>query len=158
MLSSPDMTVKAVVLGSGREVGRACVVVKGESASLMLDCGVHPTATGLDATPKLDLVDVGSIDNVVLTHAHLDHGGALPRLLRIGFRGRVVTTLPTAALVGMMWRDQLSIMKREWPEGSRLWDSKEMNLTLARHIKYVTYEEELKLPGGARLVLHDAVV
>jgi len=156
MLSSPDMTVKAVVLGSGREVGRACVVVKGESASLMLDCGVHPTATGLDATPKLDLVDVGSIDNVVLTHAHLDHGGALPRLLRIGFRGRVVTTLPTAALVGMMWRDQLSIMKREWPEGSRLWDSKEMNLTLARHIKYVTYEEELKLPGGARLVLHDA--
>jgi metallo-beta-lactamase family protein len=47
-------------------------------------------------------------------------------------------------------------MKREWPEDSRLWDSKEMNLALARHIRYVTYEEELRLPGGARLVLHDA--
>ena len=123
---------------------------------MMLDCGVHPTATGLDATPKLDHVDAGFIDNVVLTHAHLDHSGAVPRLLKLGFRGKIVTTLPTAALVGMMWRDQLSIMKREWPEDSRLWDSKEMNLALARHIKYVTYEEEVRLPGGARLVLHDA--
>ena len=145
-----------MVLGSGREVGRTCVVIKGESASLMLDCGMHPTATGLEAIPRLDLVDVGSIDNVVLTHAHLDHSGAVPRILKLGFRGKVITTLPTAALVGMMWRDQLSIMKREWPEHSRLWDLKEMNLVLAKHIKYVTYEEEVTLSGGARLALHDA--
>jgi metallo-beta-lactamase family protein len=68
----------------------------------MLDCGVYPTATGLDATPKLDLVNADLIDNVVLTHAHLDHSGAVPRLLKLGFRGKIITTLPTAALVGMM--------------------------------------------------------
>jgi len=150
------MTVKAMVLGSGREVGRACLVIRGESASLMLDCGVHPTATGLNAAPRLEFIDVRSIANVVLTHAHLDHSGAVPRLLRLGFKGEVLTTLPTAALVGMMWRDQLSIMRREWPEDSMLWDLREMNIVLARHVKYVTYEEEVRLPSGARLVLHDA--
>jgi predicted metal-dependent RNase len=156
VFSRVDMVVKAMVLGSGREVGRACVVIRGESASLMLDCGVHPTAAGLDAIPRLELIDVSSIANAVLTHAHLDHGGAVPRLLKLGFRGKVITTLPTAALVGMMWRDQLSIMEREWPEDFRLWDSREMNSVLARHIKYVTYEEEVRLPSDARLVLHDA--
>lgn len=150
------MTIKAEILGSGKEVGRACIVIRWRSGSIMLDCGVHPTATGLEATPKLELVDIGSITNIVLTHAHLDHSGAMPRLLKLGFRGNVITTLPTAALVGMMWRDQLSIMKREWPEGSRLWDVKEMNKMLAGHIQYVTYREEVRPQNGTRIVLHDA--
>jgi len=60
----------------------------------MLDCGVHPTAIGLNAAPRLELIDVSSITNVVLTHAHLDHGGAVLGLLRLGFRSEVITTLP----------------------------------------------------------------
>ncbi|MEM0240927.1 MAG: MBL fold metallo-hydrolase [Candidatus Nezhaarchaeales archaeon] len=150
------MAIKAVVLGSGREVGRACIMIKWDAGSLMLDCGIHPTAVGLEATPKLELVDMASVTSVVLTHAHLDHSGALPRLLKLGFSGRVIATLPTAALVGMMWRDQLSIMKKEWSEESRLWDVKEMNKMLADHVQYVTYREEVRLPGGVSLVLHDA--
>lgn len=150
------MTVKVLVLGSGKEVGRACIVIKWDGGSIMLDCGVHPTITGLEAAPKLELVDVGSIANTVLTHAHLDHSGAMPRLLKLGFRGAIIATLPTAALVGMMWRDQLSIMKREWSEESRLWDVKEMNKTLAKHVHYVTYREELKLPSGVKVVLYDS--
>ncbi|MEM4576066.1 MAG: MBL fold metallo-hydrolase [Candidatus Nezhaarchaeales archaeon] len=150
------MTVRAIILGSGKEVGRACIVIKGDSGSIMLDCGIHPTITGLEGTPKLDLIDMGSVTNVVLTHAHLDHSGTIPRLLNLGFKGDIVATLPTAALVGMMWRDQVSIMKREWPEELRLWDVKEMNKVLASHIRYVTYEEEVRLPNGVNLKLHDA--
>lgn len=150
------MAVKAVILGSGKEVGRACIVVKGDKGSIMLDCGIHPTTTGLEGTPRLDLIDIESVENVVLTHAHLDHSGTIPRLLKLGFKGDIVATLPTAALVGMMWRDQVSIMKREWPEESRLWDIKEMNKVLASHIRYVTYEEEVKLPNGINVKLHDA--
>ena len=147
--------VEVTVLGSGREVGRACIVLRHEGCSLMLDCGVHPTQVGLEAAPKLDMLDVSSIGLSVLTHAHLDHSGAIPRLFRLGFKGKVISTLPTAALVGLMWRDQLSIMSREWPEPSRLWDSRDMNRVLARLIRYVTYEEEVKISSG-RLVLHDA--
>lgn len=150
------MTVEAIVLGSGREVGRACLVIKGEGGAIMLDCGVHPTIAGLEAAPKLELIDVESISTAVLTHAHLDHSGAIPRLLKLGFKGKVLATLPTAALVGMMWRDQLSIMSREWPEDSRLWDTKEMNKMLAKRLQYVTYEEKIKLPNGIKIVLHNA--
>ncbi|MEM2213666.1 MAG: MBL fold metallo-hydrolase RNA specificity domain-containing protein [Candidatus Nezhaarchaeales archaeon] len=150
------MTIKAVILGSGREVGRTCIVIKWNYGSIMLDCGIYPTAVGLEATPKLELLDSGSVANVVLTHAHLDHSGALPRLLRLGFKGKVVATLPTAALVGMMWRDQLSIMKREGSEESRLWDVKEMNKMLVDYIQYVTYREEVKLPDDTKMILHDA--
>ncbi|MCS7139439.1 MAG: MBL fold metallo-hydrolase [Candidatus Nezhaarchaeota archaeon] len=150
------MTVEISVLGSGKEVGRACVVVRGENGTVMLDCGIHPTASGLEAIPKLNLTDASSISSLVLTHAHLDHSGAIPRLLRLGFKGKVLATLPTAALVGMMWRDQLSIMMKEWTEESRLWDTNDMNRMLARHLHYVAYEEIVQLPNNIKVILHDA--
>lgn len=72
---------------------------------LLVDCGLfqEPGLEGRNA--ERFPVDPDQIDAVILTHAHIDHSGYLPRLVRDGFRGPVWCTPATRALVEIMWRD-----------------------------------------------------
>ena len=58
-------------------------------------------------------LDPASLDAVVVTHAHLDHSGYLPRLVRDGFTGRIVCTPETAALVAIVLRDSAHLQAED---------------------------------------------
>jgi metallo-beta-lactamase family protein len=58
-------------------------------------------------------VDPATIDDVVLTHAHLDHTGYLPRLVKDGFRGRVTCTAETAELAAIVLRDSAHLQQED---------------------------------------------
>lgn len=58
-------------------------------------------------------VDPAGIDDVVLTHAHLDHSGYLPRLVKDGFRGRVTCTVETAELAAIVLRDSAHLQQED---------------------------------------------
>jgi len=58
-------------------------------------------------------IDVKNLDFVILTHSHIDHIGRLPMLTRMGFKGRVVCTTPTADLLSIMLNDTAKILKSE---------------------------------------------
>ena len=115
---APPGDVTLTFLGGASEVTGSAYLVETGAARFLVDCGLFQ---GLEAEAKnaaaLD-VDVRAIDFVVLTHAHIDHSGLLPLLVRRGWRGAIHATPATADLLGVMLPDAAHI--QEWAaEGSR---------------------------------------
>ena len=101
-------------LGAAREVTGSCMLVETAQARFLVDCGMFQG--GRDAYERnraaLDF-DCASIDFVVLTHAHIDHSGLLPRLAARGFRGPIHATPPTCDLLGVMLPDSAHIQESQ---------------------------------------------
>lgn len=100
--------------GAAGEVTGSCVRIRTQHGAFLVDCGIFQG--GADAARKnlsaLDF-DLREIDFVLLTHAHLDHSGLLPRLVSLGFRGKIFATHATVDLLGVMLLDSAHIMERE---------------------------------------------
>jgi hypothetical protein len=133
------------ILGGGREVGKSCIQLDINQHRFLVDCGVDPAAEGHAALPDLSSIRIDQLNAVFVSHAHLDHTGGIPDLVRRGFHGKVFMTLPTLALLNLLWQDELSIMEREWPKEERLWSSKEMHQVLMKMAVPTTYHEIFKL-------------
>ncbi|GAA2741161.1 MBL fold metallo-hydrolase [Terrabacter aerolatus] len=106
-------------LGAAGTVTGSKFLLEGTGTRLMVDCGLYQgerrwRALNWEAPP----VDPSSIDAVALTHAHLDHCGYLPALVRGGFAGPVHTTAGTAALAAVILRDSAHLQEEE-AEGAR---------------------------------------
>lgn len=101
-------------LGGARTVTGSKFLLEVEGASVLVDCGLFQGMKELRlrnwSGPP---VDPASIDAVVLTHAHLDHCGYLPRLHADGFRGPVHATPGTAALAGIVLPDSAFLQEEE---------------------------------------------
>lgn len=69
-------------LGAGQEVGRSCHYLEFKDKKILLDCGIHPGLSGMDALPFVDMIEADKIDLLLITHFHLDHAGALPWFLQ----------------------------------------------------------------------------
>jgi len=143
------------VFGGGREIGRTCLQLDINQHHFLLDCGIDPASRGLAALPNLSGTRIDQLDAVFVSHAHLDHTGAIPNLVKQGFRGKVFMTLPTLALLNLLWQDELSLMEREWPKEERLWSSKEMHKVLMKLAEPTTYHEVFKL-DSLKVDFHNA--
>lgn len=143
------------ILGGGKEVGRICLQLDINQHHFLLDCGISPALKGRHALPNLNNTSVQHLDAVFLSHAHIDHSGAIPHLVKLGFRGKIFMTLPTLALVNLLWQDELSLMEREWPPEERLWTSREMHTSLMKLTEPTTYHEIFKL-NSLRVNFHNA--
>ncbi|CDW53428.1 cleavage and polyadenylation specificity factor [Trichuris trichiura] len=98
------------VKGGGQEVGRSCILLSFKEKNILLDCGIHPGMTGVDALPFVDLIDCERIDLLLITHFHLDHCGALPWFLeKTSFRGRCFMTHATKAIYRMILSDYIKV-------------------------------------------------
>ncbi|KAK6626585.1 Cleavage and polyadenylation specificity factor 73 [Polyplax serrata] len=97
-------------LGAGQEVGRSCIMLEFKGKNVMLDCGIHPGLSGLDALPFVDLIEADEIDLLLVTHFHLDHSGALPWfLLKTKFKGRCFMTHATKAIYRWLLSDYIKV-------------------------------------------------
>ena len=72
---------------------------------ILLDCGLYQERAFQERNWAPRPVDAASLNAVVLTHAHLDHCGLLPRLVAEGFRGPIYCTPPTAELARLILED-----------------------------------------------------
>ena len=81
----------------------------------MLDAGLHPAHEGEEATPLLRRAGPEPLEAVFLTHAHLDHLGALPLVTR-RWNSRVIVSAPTATLCPVLLRNSVSIMHKRAEE------------------------------------------
>ncbi len=109
MLKS-DRWARITILGGGREVGRAAYLVESTDGNVLLDCGVD-VSTG--NTPYLELLNVEDLSAVVLSHAHLDHSGMLPYLMRMGYDNPIYMTRPTFDITSLLLEDMLKIAYNE---------------------------------------------
>ncbi|XP_025831653.1 cleavage and polyadenylation specificity factor 73 [Agrilus planipennis] len=97
-------------LGAGQEVGRSCIMIEFKGKKIMLDCGIHPGLTGMDALPFVDLIEADEIDLLLISHFHLDHCGALPWfLLKTSFKGRCFMTHATKAIYRWLLSDYIKV-------------------------------------------------
>lgn len=107
-------------LGAGREVTGSCFLVECGGRRILVDCGLiqgSPEAEARNGAPFP--FDPGSVDAVVLTHAHLDHAGRIPQLVRVGFRGAIFTHRATCALARVMLMDAANLNERDAETTSR---------------------------------------
>ena len=84
------------------------------AARLLIDCGAHERENICDPKNHEPFpYDVKAIDALIVTHAHQDHIGRIPKLVREGFRGVIYSTPATRELSEIMFQDALSIMERD---------------------------------------------
>lgn len=107
--------MRVTILGAAREVTGSCYLVESEGLRFTVDCGMFQG--GREAETKNRRFPVGfmpeDVDFVLLTHAHIDHSGLLPRLTSLGFRGPIYCTDATADLLGVMLPDSAHIAEKE---------------------------------------------
>jgi metallo-beta-lactamase family protein len=111
--------MKLTFFGAAGEVTGSCLRVETAGARFLVDCGLFQGAMrGPENAPAKNRAayarDLGSLDFVLLTHAHLDHSGLLPRFAAArGYQPMIWCTKPTADLVPVMLKDSAHIQSRE---------------------------------------------
>jgi metallo-beta-lactamase family protein len=112
-------------LGANATVTGSRYLLDAGSTRILVDCGLFQGYKPLRLRNWAEFpVDPASIDAVVLTHAHLDHSGYLPRLIRSGFRGRVWCTEATRSLCGILLPDSGRLLEEEAGYANRKGTSK----------------------------------
>jgi metallo-beta-lactamase family protein len=112
--------MRLTFIGAAQEVTGSCFLVETDDVRFLVDCGMfqggrEARARNLKAWP----FDPRQIDFVLLTHAHIDHSGLLPRLCALGFRGPILTTRATVDLLSVMLLDSAFIQESEWARAQR---------------------------------------
>jgi metallo-beta-lactamase family protein len=105
------------ICGAAREVTGSCYLVEAGRSQFLVDCGLHQGgAREEEANSRPFPFDPHEIDFMFLTHAHIDHSGLIPRLVKEGFTGSIYATPPTSDLAEIMLLDSAHIqeMEAEW--------------------------------------------
>ena len=110
-------------LGASRQVTGSCYHVETKNTSVLLDCGMFQGNAQVERQNLENFhFDLSGLDAVVLSHAHLDHSGLLPRLAKAGFEGRVYLTHASYDLVEIMLKDAAHLAEKdiEWENRQRM--------------------------------------
>ncbi|MFO6216346.1 MBL fold metallo-hydrolase, partial [Pseudomonas aeruginosa] len=106
--------MKLSFLGAAREVTGSCFLVEAANVRFLVDCGmVQGGRIAAARNHEPFAFDPASIDFVLLTHAHIDHSGLLPKLTRAGFKGSIYATPATVDLLGVMLPDSAHIQESD---------------------------------------------
>lgn len=158
--------MKLAFLGGAGEVTGSCYLMETADTRFVVDCGMFQG--GRDTARKNRArfsFDPHTLDFVLLTHAHIDHSGLLPRLVAEGFRGPIYTTAASCDLLQVMLRDSAHIQEKESERDRKsrsrgrgsgpLYTVAQAERAL-RQLKPVNYREETKPHPRVRCVYRDA--
>jgi metallo-beta-lactamase family protein len=105
--------MKLTIHGAARQVTGSMHLLEVNHYKILIDCGLdYEKDRNVQANEDFPFKPA-DIDVVVLTHAHIDHSGNLPTLVRLGFEGQILCTSPTADLTELLLLDSVSIFMRK---------------------------------------------
>lgn len=134
---------------------------------VLVDCGFHQGQDEEKHEGESFTFDPSSVDALLLTHAHIDHSGRIPLLVKEGFKGKVYCTFATAELVEILWRDSARLMgeEAEWrtrknsrkglPPVEPLYTEKEVEDSLGL-LSPIPYDEVIEIIKGLKVRFREA--
>jgi metallo-beta-lactamase family protein len=106
--------MKLTFLGAAREVTGSSYLLEADGVRFLVDCGLFQGGRETRAkNSRAFSFDPATVDFVILTHAHIDHSGLLPRLVALGFNGTIHATRATCDLLAVMLPDAAHIQEKE---------------------------------------------
>ena len=157
-------------MGAAQNVTGSRYLLEVNGFRLLIDCGLYQERELRGRNWNPFAVPAESIHAVLLTHAHLDHCGLLPKLVREGFKGEVYCTSPTAEIAQITLLDSAKIqeedaafkLRRHKREGRRgrypevpLYTTEDAEDTFPL-FRPVSYEQPTPIADGIRAIFHDA--
>jgi metallo-beta-lactamase family protein len=107
-------------LGAAETVTGSKHLLKTPELTLLIDCGLFQGIKSLrEKNWQVPSVDPSTIDAVILTHAHLDHCGYIPLLVKNGFRGKIFMSKPTRDLTELILRDSAKLQEEDADKANR---------------------------------------
>lgn len=108
--------MKIQFFGAARTVTGSCTRLMYNGMSFLVDCGMHQGRNGREKNREPFPFSPGDINQVFLTHAHIDHSGLIPKLVKESYRGTIIATDATADIAGILLSDTAQIQEKdaEW--------------------------------------------
>lgn len=146
--------VRISFLGSGREVGRSCLLLQTPESRILIDCGIN-VASEQDAYPLLEAPEfkIDELDAIIVSHSHIDHSGFVPYLFKFGYKGPVYCTAPTRDVMALLQIDLVKIARNEGKEPIYTTDDVE---EMVKHTITLEYDEVADITPDVRITLYNA--
>jgi len=151
------MSLKLSFYGATGKVTGSNFLVEGAKGKVLVDCGIEQGADFCEECIYGPFpYDVKTVDALVLTHAHLDHVGRIPKLVRDGFRGKIYMTPPTKDLAELILRDSVGILGEEAARRGigPLYEEQDVDLTFTL-IETLDYHVEKEVAPGLSVYLRN---
>lgn len=157
-------------LGAASQVTGSCFLLTTNGLNLLVDCGLYQEREFQARNWEPFPFPPARLDYILLTHAHLDHCGLIPKLVREGFRGQILCTPPSAELLPIVLLDTAKIQeedaqikkKRHEKEGRRgpypeipLYTVADVEKALSL-VQPIDYHLRLKLAPGLEVIFNEA--
>lgn len=155
-------------LGATGEVTGSNFLVETESCKFIIDCGLFQGPAPILALNAEDFTyDPSELDFAILTHAHIDHSGRLPLLVKKGFHNRIYCTRPTSDLADILLKDSGKINEAEaaWENKKRERAGLELieplftmedSIVALQYFNPVPYDEEIEPAPGIKFIYREA--
>ncbi len=157
-------------LGACRQVTGSAYLLEDGGQRILIDCGLYQERPYLERNWEDFPVEPSSIDALILTHAHLDHAGLIPKIVRDGFSGPIFMTPITADLIPIVLSDAAHLQeedaaykkKRHMKEGRRgpypevpLFTEEDVR-RIKPQVKKIDYGQKTSLGKNLSFIFHDA--
>jgi Cft2 family RNA processing exonuclease len=126
-------------------IGASCYHINFDGNGIILDAGIDPRKTGIESLPDFRLLKELPTDYVIISHAHQDHIGSLPFLIKAYPHLKIISTPQTRALAELVLHNAVSILRKEiTDENFSFYNHDEVDL-LIKSMNYLEYEKQQTL-------------
>lgn len=156
-------------IGAARTVTGSMHLIKSGRTKFLLDCGLYQgkRKEAFEINRSFEHFDPKEIDFVILSHAHIDHSGNIPTLVKNGFKGKIFSTFATHDLCNYMLKDSAHVQAKDVEYVNKKREKKKQNLfellyteedvikSLSQFVS-INYHHEIEVSPGIKLTFYDA--